>query len=158
MGIQNFKTNKKVSIKRKTSRSKNLYLNLLIKIFRFLARKTKSKFNTVILKRLFSSRSFQAPISLSRLIRYSKGNKKTIVVVGKILNDERIGDIPKFTVCALKISSSAKSRILKSGGQVITFDQLAKTNPTGKNTLLLRGIKPKQSMKIKRNLKNKKTL
>ena len=49
MGIQQFKTHKKKSIERTVTRSKNLYLNLLIKIYRFLARKTKSNFNNVIL-------------------------------------------------------------------------------------------------------------
>ena len=109
MGIQQFKSHKKKSIERTVTRSKNLYLNLLIKIYRFLARKTKSNFNNVILKRLFASRSHQSPISLSNMIRYSGCKEKIIVVVGKVLNDERSINIPKLTICALKFSSSANS-------------------------------------------------
>jgi|AntRauMFilla1563_2_1112583.scaffolds.fasta_scaffold00186_13 large subunit ribosomal protein L18e len=157
MGIQDKKSNKKSSIERTTSRSKNLYLNLLIKIYRFLSRRTKSKFNLVILKRLFSSRSHQSPISLSRLVKYSRG-EKTIVIVGKVLNDERIREIPKLNICALKFSSSAKKRVLENKGRVLTFDQLAKINPTGKNILLLRGGNKKKSIKVKRNLMAKKVL
>merc|ERR1712079_908524 len=33
----------------------------------------------------------------------------------------------------------ARERILKAGGEIITFDQLALRAPTGKNTILLQG-------------------
>jgi large subunit ribosomal protein L18e len=158
MGIQSFKTNKKKSIERTVTRSKNIYLNLLIKIYRFLARKTKSNFNSVILKRLFSSRFHQSPISLSRLVRYSDDKKKIIVVVGKVLNDERSVDISNLTICALNFSIAAKKRILENGGKTLTFDQLATICPTGKNTLLLRGTVKKKSIKVKRNLITKKVM
>ena len=157
MGIQT-KDNKKISVKRTVSRSKNLYLNLLIRIYRFLARKTKSKFNIVILKRLFSSRLNQQSISLSSLIKYSTDEKKTVVVVGKVLNDERIQEIPKLSICALKFSSAAKQRVLKNGGTIYTFDQLAKNNPMGKNTILLRGKKTKTSGKKIQNQISKKNI
>jgi large subunit ribosomal protein L18e len=129
---------------------------LLIKIYRFLARKTKSKFNTAVLKRLFTSRSHQSPISISRLARFSNEGK-ILVIVGKILNDERNLFTPKMSICALKFSTSARKRILENGGKIITFDQLAKINPTGKDTLLLRGLNKTKSLKKKRNLITKKT-
>ena len=156
MGLQLTKNRKKNTLKRTTTRSKNLYINLLIKIYRFLAKKTKSKFNIVIFKRLFTSRSHQSPISLSRLVRFSKYGK-IIVIVGKILNDERNTSLPKMTICALKFSSSARERVLGNGGKIITFDQLAKINPTGKDTLLLRGPNKRKSLKKKRNQITKKT-
>jgi large subunit ribosomal protein L18e len=156
MGLQATKSGKKNSYMRTVTRSKNLYINLLIKIYRFLAKKTKSRFNVVIFKRLFTSRSHQSPISLSRLVRYSK-HGKIIVIVGKILNDERNSSFPKMTICALKFSSSARERVLKNGGKIITFDQLAKINPTGKDTLLLRGPNKRKSLKKKRNIITKKT-
>ena len=157
MGIQ-IKNNKNLSIKRTICRSKNIYLNLLIKIYRFLARKTKSKFNIVVLKRLFSSRLNQSSISLSNLAKYSKGGNRILVVVGKVLNDERMPETPKLTICALKFSSAAKQRILNSNGTIITFDQLAKNNPMGKNTILLRGKKIKKAGKKMKNLISKKNL
>lgn len=157
MGLQ-IKDNKKSSTKRTLSRSKNIYLNLLVKIYRFLARKTKSKFNIVVLKRLFSSRLNQPSISLSNLTKYPNRENKILVVVGKVLNDERIPDIPKLTICALKFSSAAKQRILNSKGSIMTFDQLAKDNPMGKNTILLRGKKIKKSSKKIKNLISKKNL
>ena len=156
MGLQLLKSRRKKSTQRTVTRSKNLYVNLLIKIYRFLARKTKSKFNITILKRLFNSRSHQSPISLSRLAKFSNEGK-IIVIVGKILNDERNLLTPKMSICALKFSASARKRILEGGGKIITFDQLAKVNPTGKNTLLLRGLNKGKPLKKKRNLISKKT-
>lgn len=64
---------------------------------------------------------------------------KTAVVVGKVLDDERLLDVPKMTVCALDFSSAARARIEKTGGECLTFDQLAVRSPTGTDTVLLRG-------------------
>jgi len=37
------------------------------------------------------------------------------------------------------VTSGARARILKAGGEILTFDQLALKAPTGKNTVLLQG-------------------
>merc|ERR1712000_451487 len=37
------------------------------------------------------------------------------------------------------MKGKARERILKAGGEILTFDQLALTAPTGKNTVLLQG-------------------
>lgn len=42
-------------------------------------------------------------------------------------------------VCALKVTAGARRRILKAGGQVMTFDQLALAAPKGQGTVLLSG-------------------
>lgn len=42
-------------------------------------------------------------------------------------------------VCALHVTEGARARILKAGGEVITFDQLALRAPKGNNTVLLQG-------------------
>lgn len=141
MGIDiNHKYDRKV--RRKAPRSKDVYLLLLVKLYRFLARRTGSKFNKVILRRLFMSKINRPPISLGRVIR--KMNKagrkdKTAVVVGSITNDLRLYDIPKLKVCALHVTEQARARILKAGGQIITFDQLALRSPKGENSVLLSG-------------------
>merc|ERR1739838_691050 len=53
--------------------SEDVYLGLLVKAYRFLARRTGSNFNKVILKRLFMSRINRPPMSLARLVRKMKG-------------------------------------------------------------------------------------
>ncbi|CAG8845941.1 36585_t:CDS:2, partial [Racocetra persica] len=81
-------------------KSENVYLRLLVKLYRFLARRTDSKFN-------------------------KDKPDKIAVVVGTITDDDRVLEIPKITVAALRVTKSAKARILKAGGEVLTLDQLA---------------------------------
>merc|ERR1739838_521671 len=122
--------------------SEDVYLGLLVKAYRFLARRTGSNFNKVILKRLFMSRINRPPMSLARLVRKMKGDAradKTAVVVGTITNDVRLLEVPKLKICALRVTGSARARILAAGGEIITFDQLALQAPKGQNTVLLQG-------------------
>merc|ERR1711908_212935 len=88
---------------------------------------------------LFMSKINRPPLSLARLVRNLKkeGNaEKIAVVVGTVTNDIRIFEVPKMTLCALRVTEKARERILKAGGEIITFDQLALRAPTGKNTIL----------------------
>ncbi|CAJ0910117.1 10182_t:CDS:2, partial [Entrophospora sp. SA101] len=129
-------------------KSEDVYLRLLVKLYRVLARRTDSKFNKVILKRLFMSRVNRPPISISRLIcNLEKHSGKIAVVVGTVTDDNRVLDIPKISVAALRITKTAKARILKVGGEVLTLDQLALRSPTGSNTVLLRGPKSREAIR-----------
>lgn len=120
--------------------SENPYLSLLVQLYRFLARRTDAKFNTIVMKRLFMSRTSRAPLSISRIAQFmERREEKTAVIVGKVLDDERYLDVPKLKICALDFSNTARARIEKAGGECITFDQLAVRDPTGKNSVLLRG-------------------
>ncbi|KAI0979768.1 hypothetical protein GJ496_010296 [Pomphorhynchus laevis] len=146
--------------RRKNPRSRNIYLSMLAKLYRLLSKKTTSKFNQIVYRRLCQSRNNRPPLSLSRLIKlYKAANKterkqagdaavpamdkeitKVAVCVGTITDDKRIFFVPKVRVCALRVTASARARILKAGGQVLTFDQLAQEYPKGgKDCLLLQG-------------------
>ena len=62
-------------------------------LYRFLARRTDSKFNAVVLKRLFMSRTNRPPLSISKIAKEMKGKEgKIAVVVGTVTNDVRILD------------------------------------------------------------------
>ncbi|ODM96090.1 60S ribosomal protein L18 [Orchesella cincta] len=129
-------------VRRTEPRSEDVYLRLTVKLYRFLARRTNAKFNRVVLKRLFMSRINRPPISIAKINRLMKkpGREgKTVVVVGTVTDDKRIYQIPKLTVCALRITEKARARILKAGGEIITFDQLALRAPLGQNTIILQG-------------------
>lgn len=127
---------------RKAPESQNPYLLLLVKLYRFLTRRTDAKFNRIVLRRLFQSRVNRPPLSLTRIIRYSKdAQDKTIVVVGSVTDDARITEMPKMTLAALRVTATARARIIAAGGEILTFDQLALRHPTGSNTMLLRGPK-----------------
>ena len=70
-------------------------------LYRFLARRTDSKFNKVILHRLFMSKMNRPPMSVSKLIKQSSGAGKagqTLVVVGTVLDDERKLELPALKV------------------------------------------------------------
>ncbi|KAI5927038.1 solute carrier family 25 member 42 [Camillea tinctor] len=131
------------STHRKAPKSDNVYLKLLVKLYRFLARRTDSSFNKVILRRLYMSRINRPPVSLSRVKgQITQGQEgKTVVVVGTITDDNRLIEVPKVTIAALRFTATARARILAAGGEAITLDQLALRAPTGSNTLLLRGPK-----------------
>ena len=137
---------------RKAPKSKNVYLLLLVKLYRFLARRTTDdarKFNATVLKRLFMSKMNRPPISVSKLSKHcaklDRKNKgasgKILCVVGTVTNDERKADIPAMKICALRFTETARAKIVKAGGECMTFDQLAMAAPTGEGCLLLRGRK-----------------
>jgi large subunit ribosomal protein L18e len=128
---------------RQAPKSENVYLQLLVKLYRFLARRTDANFNKVVLRRLFMSRINRPPVSLSRIAaNVTEAQKgKTVVVIGTVTDDNRLLTIPKLSVAALRFTATARARIEKAGGEILTLDQLALRAPTGANTLLLRGPK-----------------
>uniref|UniRef100_G3PCK3 Ribosomal protein L18 n=1 Tax=Gasterosteus aculeatus aculeatus TaxID=481459 RepID=G3PCK3_GASAC len=133
MGVD-IRHNKDRKVHRKEPRSQDIYLRLLVKLYRFLARRSNAPFNRVILRRLFMSRIHRPPLSISRLIRKMKmpgRENRTAVVVGSVTDDVRIQKIPKLKICALRVTDGARRRILKAGGEVMTFDQLALASPKG---------------------------
>ena len=132
---------------RTAPKSGNVYLKLLVKLYRFLARRTDSNFNGVVLKRLFMSKTNRPPIALSRLVRHMKGKAgKTAVIVGTITDDARLLEVPKLSVAALKVTATARARILQAGGEVLTFDELALRAPKGTNCVLLRGPHDREAL------------
>uniref|UniRef100_A0A3Q1FL83 Ribosomal protein L18 n=1 Tax=Acanthochromis polyacanthus TaxID=80966 RepID=A0A3Q1FL83_9TELE len=74
-----------------------------------------------------------------RMMKLPGRENRIAVVVGTVTDDVRIQDIPKLKICALKVTDGARRRILKAGGQVMTFDQLALASPKGHGTVLLSG-------------------
>lgn len=143
MGIDIVAGGRRVGHKARTdTRSENVYLKLLVKLYRFLSRRTDSKFVKVVLKRLFMSRTNRPPLALNNLAKFMKGKEdKVAVLVGTVTDDPRLLEMPKLTVCALRFTETARARIIKAGGECLTFDQLALMRPTGAGVELLRGPK-----------------
>jgi large subunit ribosomal protein L18e len=113
-------------------------------LYAFLARRTDSGFNAIVAKRLCSSKVNRPAMGLARVARYMKFNEQKIaVVVGSVTDDVRLEgkSFPKLTIAALKFTDGARARIVKAGGECLTFDQLALLRPKGENTILLRGRK-----------------
>ncbi|KAL2556646.1 60S ribosomal protein L18-2 [Forsythia ovata] len=139
-GIDLVAGGKNKKTKRTAPKSNDIYLKLLVKLYRFLLRRTGSKFSAVVLKRLFMSKVYKAPLSLSRLITLMNGkDDKIAVIVGTVTDDIRAYEVPPLKVAALRFTETARARIEKAGGECLTFDQLALKAPLGQNTVLLRG-------------------
>jgi len=120
----------------------------LIRLYKFLARRTDSAFNKTVLRRLNQSRVIRYPISISRIVKNAgKAENKTVVCVSTVTNDVRLLNVPKLTVCALRFTEKARERIVAAGGQCLSFDQLALKAPTGKNTVLLRGARRREALR-----------
>jgi large subunit ribosomal protein L18e len=136
-----------------------------VQLYAFLVRRTDSKFNKVVLKRLFMSRTNRPPLSLSKLATFMKGKvrtahstavslrciwleilvcnvftravlqhlaswlllaeqfskaslrillqeDKTAVLVGTVTDDVRLFEVPKLTVVAMRVTETARARIL----------------------------------------------
>ena len=134
----------------RTATTKNHYHQLLVKLYKFLARRTDAPFNSVVYKRLCQSRVTRYPISISKLLKHADNDdkkSKILVVVGKVLNDERMLQVPRLRVCALQFTETARKRIEKAGGECLTFNELVKISPDGKNTVLVRGRRSREALK-----------
>lgn len=127
---------------RKFPESGNVYVRMLSKLYTFLARRTDSGFNRVVSKRLVQSRVNRVPMGLARVARFMKDKQgKIAVVVANVTDDIRLDghELPALKIAALRFTEGARARIVKAGGECLTFDQLAKLAPSGQNTVLLRG-------------------
>jgi large subunit ribosomal protein L18e len=142
----------------RTTKSTNSYIKTLIKLYSFLNRRTESRFNKTIHKRLNQSRLNRYPISISRIVKtlsqdnaavpagQTKFNSRILAVVGSVTNDTRLLTVPEgLRVVALRFTNEARQRITAAKGQCLTFDQLAQIAPTGKNVLLIRGPRDREA-------------
>eukprot|EP01055_Gregarina_sp_Pseudo9_P000701 Gregarina_sp_Pseudo_9__700@NODE_1445_length_1596_cov_194_823378_g1342_i0_p2_GENE_NODE_1445_length_1596_cov_194_823378_g1342_i0NODE_1445_length_1596_cov_194_823378_g1342_i0_p2_ORF_typecomplete_len174_score26_51Ribosomal_L18/PF17135_4/2_2e60Ribosomal_L27A/PF00828_19/0_0004Nudc_N/PF14050_6/0_18Nudc_N/PF14050_6/2_5e03_NODE_1445_length_1596_cov_194_823378_g1342_i0137658 len=120
--------------------SPNPNMKLLGQLYSFLSRRTDSKFNQVVAKRLMMSKRNKAPIGLRRLASHMAHHEgKIACIVGTVTDDTRVEEFPTMTVCALRFTEGARHRITKAGGECLTFDQLVMRAPKGNNCVLLRG-------------------
>ena len=44
------------------------------------------------------------------------------MIIGTVTDDKRLLEVPKLTVAALRFTETARARILKNGGKVLTLD------------------------------------
>eukprot|EP00753_Platysulcus_tardus_P007370 PLAT15160.2.p1 GENE.PLAT15160.2~~PLAT15160.2.p1 ORF type:complete len:190 (+),score=77.49 PLAT15160.2:59-628(+) len=142
MGIDIVAGGRRVRRKHRTSpNTGNVYTHLLVKLFKFLARRAGGDFNARVARRLVMSRNNRPPLSISKLERFSRERTdKIFVQVGTVTDDARmIKSLPPLKVVALRFTEPARKRILDAGGECLTFDQLAMLAPKGENCVLLRG-------------------
>lgn len=148
MGIDHTKKQHIRSSQRQAPKSANPQLALLVSLYRVLARRTESEFNKKLLQSLYLSKTNRPPVSTGDLVQAVKdgkvSGKSILVVVGTITDDARLLEFPKLTVAALRVTGTARARILKAGGEILTLDQLARRTPTGENAALIQGDRNKR--------------
>lgn len=59
-------------------------------------------------------------MEVDSIISFYRG--RIVVVVGTVTDDIRLFEVPKLTVAALRFTETARARILKAGGKVLTLD------------------------------------
>ncbi|MCY3412978.1 MAG: 50S ribosomal protein L18e [Candidatus Heimdallarchaeota archaeon] len=89
-----------------------------------------------ISKKLGKPRRLRPEVNISKINRYTEGTEfKTVLIPGKVLG---AGEITHpVTVAAISVSQSAKEKIEKAKGKVITISDLVKENPKGKGVRIL---------------------
>merc|ERR1711988_1089847 len=98
------------------------------------------------------SKNNRPPMSVARVVRNMKKpgrENKIAVIVGTVTDDIRLLDLPKLKICCLHMTERARARVLKAGGEIMTFDQLALKCPKGQNTVNMQG--PRKSREAYRH-------
>lgn len=108
----------------------------LFNLFRRISDNTQNEIIHTITKRLTMSRSNRQPLKLSKFIEHEN---KTVVFIGKVLDDEKVFEIPKLKIVALNFTREARKKILKFGGEIYTLDQLFKVSPDLSDVVLVNG-------------------
>ncbi len=97
-------------------------------------RKTRKRVWKDIAERLMRSRRKRAEVNLIKINRYAKENE-IVVVPGKVLG---YGNLDKaLTIVSISYSKNALNKVKLSGGKIITFEDLIKENPEGKNIRIM---------------------
>jgi large subunit ribosomal protein L18e len=118
---------------KKTNKT-NPILNDLIRDLKMRSKDNKAPIWRDIAKRFEKSLQNWSEVNISRIARNVKSNE-TIIIPGKLLGSGQI-DIP-VTVAAFKASESAKVKITKAGGKVLTIRELLDQNPKGKGIRII---------------------
>jgi len=69
-----------------------------------------------------------------KLSKYTKDGE-TVVVPGKVLGDGELDH--RINIAAYKFSEKAKKKIEKTGGKMMSINELMKKNPKGSNLKLI---------------------
>jgi len=84
---------------------------------------------------LGKSRKNRSEVNLDKISKFTKP-KDTVVVAGKVLGNGSLEH--EVTIACFKMSSSAKEKIEKAKGTVITIKELVSKNPKGTRVIMLK--------------------
>lgn len=141
MGVAKKRNINKKIVHRKKPVSGNQELHALHALFSAVSSKSTHPEYRTIADRLKKSRRNRPAVCLGRLIEWTEPcQDKVAVVVGKIVNDDRILELPhKIRVACLAASESVREKIEKYGGKVYKLDELFKAAPRPSDFVLFCG-------------------
>lgn len=73
-------------------------------------------------------------LNLGQIDRHVSDND-IVVVPGKVLGTGKISH--KITLCSFSISTNGAKKVIQSGGKIVDFASLIKSNPTGKGVRII---------------------
>ncbi len=112
----------------------NIHLKNLIRELKKLSRKEKVNVWDRLAAELSKPTRSRREVNLFTVNLYANDNE-TVVVPGKVLGE---GFIEKpASVAAFRFSESARQKVIKAKGRVMTIQDLMKSNPKGKNVRIL---------------------
>lgn len=92
-----------------------------------------------IAKRLATSNRNRQPVKVTKIVDAVKDSGKVALLVGKVLDDERVMTLPPVKIVALKWSKSVQKKIEANGGSIHTLDQFIKVAGSLDNIELVKG-------------------
>lgn len=138
-------TPKSTIIKKKKVNSPNPLLQSLADFFIKVAKNSSNDDIKRIAKRLTMSNKDRPVVRVSEIVKELQENsEKVAVVVGKVVDDERLIILPSMRIVALQWSRSVQEKVEKCGGSFFTLDQLFKVAPNIENIVLIQGDRMKR--------------
>jgi large subunit ribosomal protein L18e len=115
---------------RKTNKSNTILQALIEELM-----KNKKPFWRKVAYELSRPRRKKVEVNLSKIEQYA-ADDSTVLVPGKVLGAGSLSK--KMTVAAFAFSESARKLIDGSGGKAVSIESLHKSNPEGRNVLILK--------------------
>jgi large subunit ribosomal protein L18e len=112
----------------------NVYLRSLVESLRKKSFDSKTPIWRDVAEKLNRPRRSRVEVNLIEIERNTKEGD-TVIIPGVVLSN---GDLTKsVNIAAWKFSSTAQDKIKKSGGKIMSIDELEKENPKGSGVKIL---------------------
>ncbi len=97
-------------------------------------KKSKAPIWRALKEEIEGPRANRREINITRLAQITRADE-VVVVPGKVLGTGSLGH--KLTVCPFSISEGAAKKIIESGGNVVTFEDLINMHPDGRGVRIV---------------------
>jgi len=112
----------------------NVHLRKLIRFLEKASNENKARIWKYVAELLSKPTRQRIEVNLGKIDRYTKEGD-VVVIPGKVLGFGKL--TKKVTIAAWRFSENALSKAKKSGANIITIEELVKSNPTGSNVKII---------------------